>query len=167
MHKEKELACNKLRRLKERCNSQDEDLNLCIAVTESDGEGLDMPTFAKRVAASIKNDGLCIYNGNNEVIGVPFLCKIRTLHPNFIGRESEFGGWMGCTHIKMIDFDKCGADQRDELLVQNSFNPDTITVWLLNRQMFDDNTTVAIHIEDSEGDWYEYIINSSVPALDD
>ena len=143
------------------------EMNICIAVTKSDNEGLDMHTFAKRVAASIKNNGLCIYNGNNEVIKAPFLCNIRKLHPNFVGRESEFGGWVGCTHIKMIDFGKCGADQRHKLLVQNSFNPDTIGVWLLNRQLFDDNTSVAIHIEDIEGDWYEYIINSSIPALDD
>lgn len=147
-------------------NEMEEPKSLCIALSECEGDSAEMEAVASRIGASIKNGGKSIYNGNDEEIDVPQLFKTADLHPKYVGREQEFGGWLNAEHIKMIDFGKCGAEQRHDLLKQH-FDSKTFQAWLDCRKEFDNASTVAVHIDQTDGSWYEYVTNGTTPALEE
>lgn len=147
-------------------DEMEEPKSLCIALTECEGNSAEMEAVASRIGASIKNGGKSIYNGNDEEIDVPQLFKTAELHPKYVHREQEFGGWLNAKHIKMIDFGKCGTEQRHDLLKQH-FDSKTFQTWLDCRKEFDNASTVAIHVDDTDGSWYEYITNGTTPALEE
>lgn len=147
-------------------NEMEEPKTLCIALSECEGDSAEMEAVASRIGASIKNDGKTIYNGNDEEIDVPQLFKTAELHPKYVHREQEFGGWLNAKHIKMIDFGKCGSEQRHDLLKAH-FDSKTFQAWLDNRKEFDNAETVAVHIDQTDGSWYEYVTNGTTPALEE
>lgn len=147
-------------------NEMEEPKTLCIALSECEGDGAEMEAVASRIGASIKNGGKTIYNGNDEEIDVPQLFKTAELHPKYVHREQEFGGWLNAKHIKMIDFGKCGSEQRHDLLKAH-FDSRTFQAWLDYRKEFDNAETVAVHIDQTDGSWYEYVTNGTTPALEE
>lgn len=147
-------------------NEMEEPKTLCIALSECEGDSAEMEAVASRIGASIKNGGKTIYNGNDEEIDVPQLFKTAELHPKYVHREQEFGGWLNAKHIKMIDFGKCGSEQRHDLLKAH-FDSKTFQAWLDNRKEFDNAETVAVHIDRTDGSWYEYVTNGTTPALEE
>lgn len=146
--------------------NMEEPKTLCIALSECEGDSAEMEAVASRIGASIKNGGKTIYNGNDEEIDVPQLFKTAELHPKYVHREQEFGGWLNAKHIKMIDFGKCGSEQRHDLLKAH-FDSKTFQAWLDNRKEFDNAETVAVHIDQTDGSWYEYVTNGTTPALEE
>ena len=139
------------------------------AISSASGEDIDFlnATVAK-VGASIKNSGSTIYNGNDENMSVPTLMKSAELHPTYVGKETSLGGWTDVQKITVIDFEKLPKDaEHRERVLRSELNDTTVDMWRDNIDEFNDDDVVAIHIDDTDGSWYEYVTNGTTPALEE
>lgn len=86
------------------------------------------------------------------------------LYPSFVrdseDYEDEFYGWLNADSIIVIYFDRLAADKREATLRQY-LDASTVDCWLENRRQFDDESCMAVRINDVSGCWYEHIINRS------
>lgn len=139
------------------------------AISSARGEDIDfLNTTVAKVGASIKNNGSTIYNGNDENMSVPTLMKSAELHPKFVGKETTLGPWTDVQKITVIDFEKLPEDnEQRERVLRSELNDTTVDMWLDNIDEFSDADVVAIHIDDVDGSWYEYVTNGTTPALEE
>lgn len=147
--------------------------NLCIAVCEtSNVESETAQIIYRKLQESIDKNSAVIYNGNDEKIEVPFVARLHRLHPNFIKESEEyegpFDGWDNCTHILMVDGSRCSHDQFIDIVTKN-FSNEIIKMWAhtlklsisqSNLPIFLGQGCLAIHCDQNDGTWFEYIIES-------
>lgn len=145
--------------------------NLCIAVYEtSNMESETAQLIYRRLQESIDNNCAVIYNGNDETIEVPFVARLHQMHPDFIKESEEydgpFDGWDNSTHLFMVDGLRCSQDQFIDLVAKN-FSSDIIKLWAETLKLasiqsdlpiFLGKGCLAIHCDQIEGTWFEYII---------
>lgn len=146
-------------------------LTICMAVSEtSDVEGSTALRIYEMIQAAIDNDGAVIYNGNDEQVEVPFLARLRQMHPDFVegaaDYEGPFEGWDNVNHIYMIDGARCSNDKFIKLVVEK-FSPEIVEIWGQTIKAATEHTDMPIFLGADcaavrctlEGDtWFEYII---------
>lgn len=144
---------------------------LCIAVSEtSDPNSETAYRIYRQVQDGIDTDSAVLYNGNDEQIDVPFIARLRAMHPDFVegavDYEGPFEGWENVSHIYMVDGSRCKQDMFIDL-VTKSFSSELICLWgeTLNAAqthpdipVFLGDGCVAIHCDLIDETWFEYII---------
>ena len=128
------------------------------SVVKGTPEYLEM---ADRVQHAIDHHGINIYNGSDETEEVPFISGIEQVYPEYVrGSEEwtdEFYGWVGSDSTIVIYFDRIAEHQRESVLRQYMADS-TVECWLANIDRFNTHDVMAVHIDDSDGSWYEQII---------
>lgn len=136
-------------------------LSLAVNIL-TDTETESYTYMADRIQQSIDNEGIVLYNGNDEKIEVPLIACMAQVYPSFV-RDSaewveEFYGWTNSNRTIVIYFNRVSSDKREALLRQY-FDEKTVECWLCYRVLFDSDETMAIRVEDSDGSWHEHIIS--------
>lgn len=150
---------------------QNNGVTLCMAVSDtSDTESNVALRIYDTLQSAIDNDGCVIYNGNDETVEVPFLARLRQMHPDFVdgtdNYEGPFEGWDNVLHIFAIDGARCSQEQFVQI-VCDKFSPEIVECWHQSLKAAQEHSDfpvflgadcAAIHC-DCEGDtWFEYII---------
>lgn len=116
------------------------------------------------VQKSIDAKGGIIYNGSQEYEEVPFYCNILQVFYNFDPEDEEylgcsFPGWHDFAKVTAVHFERVAAEQREEIL-RSIFVSSTVDMWLVYRDQFDNNDTLAVRTELTNGQWFETIMNN-------
>lgn len=117
------------------------------------------------VQRAIDAKGGIIYNGNKETEEVPFYCNILQVFYAFDPEDDEylgcdFPGWHDFANVTVVYFDKIAESQREAIL-RKYFDQDTVDLWLVYRDKFDNADTIAIRTTLNDGQWFETIMNYS------
>lgn len=146
-------------------------ISLSLAVTDTtDTEGVSANRVYKIMQDAIDRNAAVIYNGNDEQIDVPFIAHIQQMHPDFAPTSSDydgpFDGWDLSEHIYMVEANRCTQDQFIEY-VTTHFSSDIVALWAETLKaaqehpdfpVFLGEGCVALHIDNSDDSWFEYII---------
>lgn len=148
-------------------------LALCLAVSETaDTESTAALRIYDAVQSAIDRNAAVIYNGNDETIDVPFIAHIIQMHPDFVRDSPEydgpFEGWETASHLYMVEASRCPQDKFIDLVTEH-FSDDIISLWAETLRaaqthpdipIFLGDGCVAIHIDNTDESWFEYIIES-------
>lgn len=123
------------------------------------------------VQNAVDRDAAVLYMGNNETIEVPFIAHIRQMHPDFVSTSEEdyngpFEGWDFATKLYMVEASRCNQDTFIDFVTKH-FSPELISIWAKTLKTAQDDSDfpiflgsgcAAIHVDNSDGSWFEYII---------
>ena len=126
----------------------------------------DDASLSDRINYAIQHNGMAIYNGNDETETVPFVALLSLIFFRYDPKADEFEGEFGtfgsdAERVTVIDFAFIAADKRSSVLRQH-LDASTLGCWAEHRNQFDDDKTIAVRIDDADGEtWYEMIINTT------
>lgn len=132
-------------------------------------EDAQKSTYITKTTQGTLMQYLCYANRNNgNFLSCNDEGKVRygSLSKEYPDITQWFQGWSNMKEAVVFDLGICPHKMRSDIMKEAGFSDTLISLWSLKKEhQFWRNTTVAIHIEFTNGKWEDFVLNQAKPEV--